>query len=179
MGNSALPDPKLPWFTGHVRRLLPIALATAVLVAAFAGVASARLAGDADAGPAPAPFDAPEALPTQDATHPGSYGFRTSEQLAAPFEQAGPASSTGGTGASATVTVTAVVLPVVFIVVDEAGAVTRIVTNSDDRDARGVLYLPRIGSEDGEPVELDEATWAEARAALADAHEGTGTVWSA
>jgi hypothetical protein len=162
-----------------VRRILPTALAAAVLVAAFTGVASARLAGDADdAGPAPAPFAAPATLPGEDSAHPGSYGFRTSDAIASRYDTSAP-STPAASGGSATVTVTATVLPVVFIVFDEDGTVAKLVTNSPERDARGVLYLPRAGSETGTSVELDADAWAAARAALAAAHEGTGTIWSA
>jgi hypothetical protein len=166
-----------------VRRILPTALAVALFVGAFAGVASARLANDGPAAPKAAPFDAPAAVPAEDAAHPGSYGFRTSDALAAELEgrssgaTAAPAAAAGGT--SATVTITATVLPVVTIVVDGDGDVEELVTNTDERDARGVLYVVRRGSADGAPATLDAATWADARAALAAAHAGTGSIWSA
>ena len=76
-------------------------------------------------------------------------------------------------------TVTATVLPVVTIVVDATGAIQEIVVNTPDRDPRGVLYVLRLDDLEGATVELDAATWAAARAALADAHAGSGTIWSA
>jgi hypothetical protein len=164
-----------------VRRILPIALAAAVIVATFAGVASARLSILEPVAATAAPFTAPVEAPAADPAFPGSYGFSTSDELAAALGSdataAGAPAASGG--ASATVTVTATVLPVVFIVVDEDGAVTALFTNTPERDVRGVLYLVREGAEDGEPRELDAATWARARVALAAAHEGTGTIWSA
>ncbi len=161
-----------------MRRLLSTAIAVAVLVGTFAGVASARLAHDGSAGPAAAPFRAPAVLPREDAQHPGTYGFRTSAALAAKLEGTAPAASAPSTGASAAVTVTATVLPVVTIVVDSGGDVTELVTNTSERDSRGVLYVVRTGNSNGEAATLDAATWADARAALAAAHEGTGTIWS-
>lgn len=162
-----------------MRRILPIAIATAVLVAAFAGVASARLTDAGSSQPAPAPFDVPAKLPTEDATHPGAYGYRTSDAIAAKYQDAAPASASHSGGASATVTVTATVLPIVFLVVDESGDVVRIATNSPDRDANEVLFVARVGSETGEPRALDAALWTSARPALAEAHAGTGTIWTA
>jgi hypothetical protein len=164
-----------------VRRLLPIALAAAVIVATFAGVASARLTVLEPVAAPAAPFTAPVEAPAADPAYPGSYGFSTSDELAAAITDDVPAAGTPSAsgGASATVTVTATVLPVVFIVVDDDGAVTALFTNTPERDARGVLYLVREGAEDGEPRELDSSTWAQARVALAAAHEGTGTIWSA
>lgn len=163
-----------------MRRLLPTAIAVAVLVGTFAGVASARLADDGPAAPEAAPFRAPAVLPREDAQHPGAYGFRTSAALAATLEGDAPAAApASATGAGATVTVTATVLPVVTIVVDSGGDVVELVTNTAERDARGVLYVVRTDSASGDSAELDAATWADARAALAAAHVGTGTIWTA
>ncbi len=165
-----------------MRRLLPTALAVAVLVGTFAGVASARLASDGPAAPTAAPFRAPAIAPREDAAHPLSYGFRSSDAIAAKLSgaktPAGSAAAPAG-GASATVTVTATVLPVVTIVVDDSGNVVELVVNTPERDTRGVLYVVRSGSASGPSVALDAATWADARSALADAHAGTGTIWSA
>jgi hypothetical protein len=121
---------------------------------------------------------APVALPTEDVAHPGSYGFRSSDAIAAGYDSAAPA-SVASSGSSASVTVTATVLPVVFIVTDDSGVVTKLITNSPDRDADGVLFLPRAGGETGDAVKLDADTWAAARTALAAAHAGTGTIWTA
>lgn len=121
-------------------------------------------------------------LPIEAAQHPGAYGFRSSAAIAASLADAPtPADSPARTsaGASASVTVTATVLPVVTIVVDSSGDVIELVTNTPERDPRGVLYLVRTGTSSGPAAVLDSATWADARAALAAAHEGTGTIWSA
>ncbi len=167
-----------------MRRLLPIALATSVFVSVGAGVASARFANDGPAAPKAAPFHAPAALPREDASQPGSFGFRTAATIAAKLEGApapapasAPRAATSGTSAS--ITVTATVLPVVMIVVDETGDVIELVTNTPERNARDVLYLVRSGSASGAGAPLDAATWADARAALAAAHAGTGTIWTA
>ncbi|MCW2920223.1 MAG: hypothetical protein JWL76_97 [Thermoleophilia bacterium] len=163
-----------------MRRLLPTALAVAVLVGAFSGVASARLAGDGHPAPKAAPFHAPAVVPREDADHAGTYGFRTSAAIAAKLtgaEAPAAAAATSG-GASATVTITATVLPVVTIVVDH-GSVVELVTNTPERDARGVLYVVRTDTSSGPTVALDAKTWASARTALAAAHVGTGTIWSA
>jgi hypothetical protein len=72
------------------------------------------------------------------------------------------------------------VLPVVIIVIDtKTGDVDELCTNTDQRDARGVVYLVREGSEDGTIAELTPAIWAQARAGLAHADAGTGSIWSA
>ena len=70
-------------------------------------------------------------------------------------------------------------LPVVTIVVDSDGDVVELFTNTPERDAVGVLYVVRSDSAEGRTLALDAATWADARAALANAHVGTGTIWSA
>jgi hypothetical protein len=56
--------------------------------------------------------------------------------------------------------------------------VAKLVTNTPDRDGTSVMYLVRVGSDAGPATTLDAATWSSARAALAHAHAGTGTVWS-
>jgi hypothetical protein len=101
--------------------------------------------------------------------------------IAAKLAGDAPASSAAApaSGASATVTITATVLPVVTIVVDEDGDVVELVTNTPERNARGVLYVVRTGEATGPTADLDAATWADARGALAAAHVGTGTIWSA
>lgn len=161
-----------------MRRILPAALATALLAGSFAGAASARLANDGAPARQLAPMVAPAALPAEDAAHPGSYGFRTSAAIARRYERPAVGAQPSG-GASATVTVTATVLPVVFIIVDGSGDVTELFTNSPDRNARGVLFLIRRDSTSGPAVELDAETWAAARTALRSAGAGTGTIWSA
>ena len=166
-----------------MRRILLPALVIALLVGSFAGVASARFADGGrgvDAPPA-APFRAPAVLPTADAAQPDAYGFRSSTAIGAAIQRAAgaPASPSMSGGASTSVTVTAVVLPVVFIVVDAEGDVVELATNTDERDARGVLYLVREGSTSGDAADLDASTWAQARAALAEADAGTGTIWRA
>lgn len=160
-----------------MRRLLPAAIVTALLAGSFAGVASARLVDDGAPAPKLAPMVAPAAMPAEDASHPRSYGFRSAVQIAGRYEQPGAAPQPTS-GASATVTVTATVLPVVFIVVDGSGNVSELVTNSPDRDADGVLFLVRRDATSGEALELDADTWADARAALRSARAGTGTIWS-
>lgn len=160
-----------------MRRILPAALAIALVAGSFAGVASARLANDVEPAADRAPMMAPAKLPVEDAAHPGSYGFRSSASIASRYAQPDAAEETSGGGA-ATVTVTATVLPVVFIVVDDSGDVVELVTNSHDREAADVLFLPRRGSTSGPAVALDAATWADARAALGAARAGTGTIWS-
>lgn len=167
-----------------MRRLLLPALVLALLVGTFAGVASARFAesGSAQVDQRDAaPFRAPVALPAADAAQPGAWTFRSSDAIGRDMERAagGAAAEPAGTaGAGATVTITAVVLPVVFIVVDESGDVTELVTNTEERDARAVVYLVRAGAPEGDSVTLDARIWAQARAALAEAGSGTGTIWT-
>jgi hypothetical protein len=163
-----------------VRRILPTAIATALLVGAFAGVASARLSTDAPAAPERSPIDAPAAMPSESDTHPGSYSYRSPDAIGAEISgAAAPNQSAASGGGSATITVTATVLPVVIIVVDDAGEVTTLFTNTDDRSARDVVYLVRRGDESGEPTALDADIWASARAAMQSASVGTGAIWSA
>lgn len=151
-----------------------------MLVAAFAGVASARLGGGSDAAsPAPAPMLAPRELPRPVQGQSGAFALRGLDELSAPYERSGDAAGPTASAGGATVTVSAIVLPVVFLVLDADGEVVRIATNSPDRDPAAVLFLPRLGDEAGAPVALDQRTWELARTALADARAGTGTIWSA
>jgi hypothetical protein len=180
-GISPLPVLPDPWFTGSMRRLLLPALATALLVGLFAGVASARFASDGGRATPHAPFRAPALMPTADVAQPHAWSFRSSEAIGHELERQAPAAPNALAAAgSATVTVTAVVLPVVIIVLDpKTGDVDELFTNTDQRDARGVVYLVREGSEDGTIAELTPAIWAQARAGLAHADAGTGSIWSA
>jgi hypothetical protein len=167
-----------------MRRLLLIAATIALLVGATTGVASARFASDGArpaSTPAAAPFRAPLAAPRPDATQRGAYGYRAAARIGAAMQRgaAAPAPAAPASAAGATVTVTAVVLPVVLIVVDaHDGHVAKLITNTPERDATGVIYIVRTGSESGRAAALDGATWRAARAALAHARAGTGTVWS-
>jgi hypothetical protein len=180
---SALPPSLDPWFTGCMRRLLLIALTIALLVGATAGVASARFANSGGGiGPKAAPFHAPAVPPAADRTQPDAFTYRSAASIGAQLQRdAAPAAGASSAGAGgATVTVTAVVLPVVIIVLDaETGDVAELMTNTPERDARGIVYLVRTGTDAGAPAELTPATWAQARAALAHATAGTGTIWSA
>lgn len=162
-----------------MRRILPAALVSALLAGTFAGVASARLANDGAPARELAPMRAPATLPTEDAEHPGSYGFRSSAAIASRYEQPAAAPAQASSGAGATVTVTATVLPVVFLVVDGSGDLVEVFTNSPDRKADDVLFLVRRDSPSGAPVTLDVDTWADARVALGAARAGTGSIWSA
>lgn len=116
-------------------------------------------------------------MPREDAAQPGTYGFRTSQSIAARMTAADSTHAAPAADGGATVTVTAIVLPVVTIVAD-TGGVHEIWTNTPSRDPRGVLFAVREDIEGGETHPLDAATWAEARAALAQARAGTGKVWS-
>lgn len=166
-----------------MRRLLLTALAIALLVGCFAGVASARFANSGGGtSPALAPFRAPAAPPAADRTQADSFTYTSARAIGLQIQReaapATPAAASGG--ASASVTVTAIVLPVVIIVVDpESGDVTELVTNTPERDARNVVYLVRSGSAEGEPAELTPGTWGAARSALARAEAGSGTIWTA
>lgn len=166
-----------------MRRLLLTALAIALLVGTFAGVASARFAqGSAHGSPTAAPFRAPAAMPRADRSQAGALTFRSSQSIGAKIQRdAAPAGrSAASGGASATVTVTAVVLPVVIIVLDaETGDVAELVTNTFERDASSVVYLVRVGDPEGEAAPLTSAAWSQARAAMADAVAGTGSIWAA
>jgi hypothetical protein len=163
-----------------VRRILPTAIATALLVGAFAGVASARLSNDAPPAPERAPLVAPAAMPSASGTHPGSYAFRSPDAIGAEISGAAePRGSASSGGGSASIAVTATVLPVVIIVVDKAGDVTQLFTNTDERSARDVVYLVRRGDESGEAAALDADIWADARTAMKSAAAGTGAIWTA
>lgn len=166
-----------------MRRFLLAALVLALLIGAFAGVASARFAEEpASSAPALAPFDDRAAMPTADPAQPGAYGFRSSDEIAAALSAGTPgaaAASETTTGASASVTVTATVLPVLIIVVDDEGSVTELFTNTTDRGAGDVLYTVRRDDVSGEPAELTEDIWAETRAAMAQAAAGSSSIWTA
>lgn len=167
-----------------MRRLLSAALVIALLVGAFVGVASARLAVDHSGSPVrrAAPMRAPVAMPRPERTQPGAYSFRSAASIVASME--GPSTGAGGGerreagAASASVTVTATVLPVVMLVVDpDTGELRELFTNTPQRRATGVLYLVREGAPDGERGAMTPALWRAARAGLADAGAGTGTIW--
>lgn len=166
-----------------MRRLLLTALAIALIVGTCAGVASARIAHDeATPAAARAPFlETPVAMPLEDPSQPGAWGFRDSDELAADIAAPRAATHAGASssGAAGTVTVTATVLPVVFIVVDDSGSIVELFTNTPDRDARTVLYVVREDTISGSRRDLDASTWAGARAALAEAGPGTGSIWTA
>lgn len=166
-----------------MRRLLLTALAIALLVGTFAGVASARFAnGTGGVSPKADPFVVPSAPPAADRTQPDAFSYRSAASIGAQIQReaarTAPAQPAPAGGAS--VTITAVVLPVVIIVVDpETGDVIELVTNTPERDARGVVYLVRSGSDAGTPAALTPGTWGQARSALARAEAGTGSIWTA
>lgn len=166
-----------------MRRLLLAALSIALIVGASAGAASARFTTDGSrtATWAAAPFHAPATLPRPDASQPGAYVFRPAAAIAAGLQRGAgsraPAAAHAG-GASATVSVTATVLPVVIIVLDDSGQVVELFTNTEQRSATGVVYLVRHAEPDGPRAALTADAWASARAALRRAAAGTGTIWS-
>lgn len=161
-----------------MQRILPITLITSVLVAIFAGAAYARLSnGDSVPAQKMAAMHVPQALPEVDPAHDGAYGYRTSKQIAQSFQ--GPSDKNRQGGASSSVTVSAIVLPVVIVVFDrQGGNALKLVTNTADRSHKDVLFLPRLGSESGAALELDARMWSSAKYALTKAHAGTGMVWS-
>ncbi|MCW2960870.1 MAG: hypothetical protein JWM25_654 [Thermoleophilia bacterium] len=163
-----------------MRRFLFIAVISALLVGCFAGVASARLAASDDGRPARAPFAVPATAPSIDAAQPGAYGFQASSKIAAALQATSRQATQTATpeAAGASITITAVVLPTVTVVLDEAGVVVEIITNTPDRSATGAMYLFRRGTDTGPAVELDAATWRSARHALARTAAGTGTIYT-
>lgn len=163
-------------------RLLPIALVASIVVAIVAGIAYARLSGQAFGVDEPrlAPMATPAEQPSLDPTHAGAYGFRSGDEIADDLNPGAQDAIEPSQPMSDTMEVNATVLPTVVIVVDpETRGLVRISINTSERDPDGVLFLPRIGSEDGAPVELDEELWTSVRAALAEAESGTGTIWAA
>lgn len=185
-------------------RLLAVCLA--VLAAATgAGAAFAAGAPNDRSGGAPAPGDRldgtavpgglraasgapvllPEVPPTRDRVHGSAYGYRSSAALAQALRtQAGvdrttnasPRAARGKGSASVTVVVTAVVLPMRTIVVDQHGDVTAIWSNTDDLRPRESLYVVRTGSSTGATTDLTPAHWRQASALLAHAEHATGRV---
>jgi hypothetical protein len=73
-------------------------------------------------------------------------------------------------------TVTAVVLPVRTVVVDDDGAVEEIWSNTEDLDGTHSLYVIRSGAIDGPFVALDTSIWGNVRLALAQASAGSGRI---
>lgn len=91
-------------------------------------------------------------------------------------EHSSPASSSESSAGR--IGVTGSVPPTVTTVSVEPGAVSEIVINTAERDPRLLLFTARTSlGPDGRPVDLDAATWRAARAALAKATPGTGTIW--
>lgn len=122
----------------------------------------------------------PAAAPAADAVQDGAYGYRSSQALAAEIERAAgpvdaPAAPAGGTA----VTVSATVLPVVFISLDADDQVVKVATNTPSRDANDVLFVFLRAGDDASRLAPSAASWAAARAALAEAEAGTGTIWAA
>lgn len=163
-----------------MRRLLPIAALFALLVGTIAGVAWANADAPAhDDAAATAPLRVPVAAPVADAAQPGSAGYRSASDIAAtmttPKSNRAPAATPAAAGGT-TITVTALVLPTVSLQLDAAGSLTSIVSNTPDRDARNVLFAAH--RPDGTTAPITAALWSDARAALAHARAGAGTVWS-
>lgn len=161
-----------------MRHLLALAMLCALLAGSFAGVASAGLSEDDSSSGQLDPFDAPADMPSLDPSQPFGYGYRSADDIASELE-ASVTDATADPGAPGGVAVTATVLPVVIVAVDDDGAPLGISTNTSERDAQSVLYLFRRGSDSGEPVALDASMWDAARTALASTGAGTGSVWQA
>ncbi|MCW2972260.1 MAG: hypothetical protein JWN72_533 [Thermoleophilia bacterium] len=161
-----------------MRRILPIAALFALVFGTLAGVAWANADTPAhDRAAATAPLRVPATVPVADATQPGAAGYRSSAAIAATITGAEPAASKapaaeGGT----TITVTATVLPTVSLQLDASGDLRSIVTNTPDRDARNVLFAAH--RPDGSTAPITAELWRDARAALARARAGAGTVWT-
>jgi hypothetical protein len=85
--------------------------------------------------------------------------------------------ASGGGFASATITVTAIVLPVRTIVVGDEGHVSEVWSNTDDLNGRHSLYVVRAGSITGPTIELTTDIWADARVAMRSADEATGRIY--
>lgn len=106
----------------------------------------------------------PVDTPAADDQHAHTYGFRSSNKIAAALRggerSATPADS--GASAGATVTITATVLPVRTIVVRD-GRVTQVHSNTSDLEGTRSLYQVRTGSIAGESVTLTDSVWLQAR----------------
>lgn len=160
----------------------PSLLLLAVL-ASVAGTATLALASPA-AAPEPArhadAMQLPTSAPSPDAHQGGLWGWTDSRDIAARMSRPQPA-GTGNrsvgraTAGAATVEVTAVVLPVVTLVVRD-GRVAEAWTNTPDRDPLRMLFAVRQGSIDGQLVTPPRHAWADARRILARANAGTGRV---
>lgn len=158
----------------------PLTIAALLVIATIGGsVALAQQAPVEVAEPAaPAPISVPAQPPTEDPAREGAYGYLTGEQLARrggyePSASAGASSA----GSSATVTITAYVLPVRTIVVDRSGEVSSIVTNTTSTDAREAMYVARLGDHGGRQLPIDAELWGKVRTALAAASEGPGVIY--
>lgn len=172
-----------------MRRLLTLATVAAALAAGSVGIAAASGSRGASGGHGSAhgaatadPVRLPHGVPSAASGQPGAYAFTPVARIAASLAPARPARasshSAAPSGASASVTVTATVLPVALVVVDRSGAVRSVTINTPDRDGRHLLFAVRRGSVDGVPVAITAATWPVVSRALRATGSGLGTVWS-
>jgi hypothetical protein len=169
-----------------MRKLLPLTVCCIALACtggwSFAALApkgeartaAARLALAGERGSAAVTL--PAQPPRPDAVQEGAYGYQSSARIAAGMQaDAAPGSGAAATGSSATVVVTATVLPVRTIVVED-GRVTGVWSNTGDLRARESLYSVRDGSLDGPVTTLSPEVWAQARTLLARSNVATGRI---
>lgn len=156
--------------------MLALCIVALTSIALFAGHAWAETADPAPVTPGPGALLVSAKLPQPDSAHPDMY--RTIDaQLGAFIDTRAAASASDGPPGGTSVTGS--VQPVVTIVSAEPGTVSEIIINTAERDPGSLLFTVRTSlASDGRAVELDEDTWHTARAALAAAASGTGTVWS-
>lgn len=159
-----------------MKSLIPLLVCSA-LVAVPVGVAATGAASSVDK---PERTSAPLSLPAQTpkplGKHDG-YGYRSVDWLARSVGggTTEPGAQAKTAGASATIVVTATVLPVRTIVV-RGGSVLKITTNSPDRRAHTALYVVREGTESGPARPLTPRIWRDARTLARTARAGVGTI---
>jgi hypothetical protein len=162
--------------------LLLVSLLSLVAIIVATPALANQLASDTVSEDQPAAaISVPAALPTSRGSD-GAYGFMSIDALARLVGGGSTPSSGGnvansGDASSASITVTATVLPVRTIVVSANGTLKEIWSNTNDLDGRHSLYIVRVGTSSGSTTTLDSGLWAEVRAALRSADEPTGRVY--
>ncbi|MCW2927434.1 MAG: hypothetical protein JWM86_1402 [Thermoleophilia bacterium] len=152
-----------------------IALATLSLVVTTTAWAATTATIVTVNPPAKGPLVVPTTVPGAAVGKPGFFAYPAKRVVGPRVPPATPATATPGR-----ILVTGTMSPVVTIVSSSAGTVQKIIINTDSRDAATLLYQVRTSAgPEGRTRPLDVRTWKVARAALAVARVGSGTVWQA
>lgn len=158
-------------------RVLRTIAVSAVLLLCIAALSWAALPTNEQSEPVaavnPGTVDIPEVPPTRNQTTAEAYSFVSSAEIAASLRvdaasgsAADPQPESSGATAGAVVNVEATVLSVRTIVVDVAGDVLQVTSNTRDPRATMSLYIVRRDADDGDAQAMTPTIWAQARTLL-------------